>query len=146
VAPVGGGGLAAGVLAGLLSVGARARLIGAEPLLGNDAARSLRERRIVTNETEPQTIADGARTLSLGLHNWSALQHGFETIVEVPEEDIVRAVRMLFLESNVKAEPTGALSLGAVLTDRARFRGASVCCIVSGGNVDPGVYANLIAS
>jgi threonine dehydratase len=145
VVPIGGGGLAAGVLAGLRSVGARTVLIGAEPLLGNDAARSLREGRIVSNELEPQTIADGARTLSLGKRNWSALQNSIEAIVEVPEDAIARAVRMLFAAANVKAEPTGALSLGTAMVAPERFRKRSVCFLVSGGNVDPALYASLLS-
>jgi threonine dehydratase len=50
----------------------------------------------------------------------------------------------LFALANLKAEPTGALSLGAVIADPDRFRGKRVCCVVSGGNADPGIYASLI--
>jgi threonine dehydratase len=64
--------------------------------------------------------------------------------VEVPEERIAEAVRLLFSLANLKAEPTGALGLGAVLTAPARFRGRRVCYVVTGGNVDPMVYRSLI--
>jgi threonine dehydratase len=145
VAPVGGGGLTSGILTGLRRAGREAiKVIGAEPALANDAARSLREGRIVANETEPQTLADGARTVSLGRHNWPILKDGLAGIVEVPEENIVRAVRLLFELANLKAEPTGALSLGALLTDPERFAGRSVCSVISGGNVDTAVYRELL--
>src|SRR5207237_3289131 len=75
-APVGGGGLTSGLVTGLQASGRPIEIIGAEPLLGNDAARSLREGRLVTNEREPDTIADGARTLSLGRRNWEILREG----------------------------------------------------------------------
>src|SRR5262245_13228279 len=65
IAPVGGGGLTAGLVQGLRSAGSPARVYAAEPQLANDAARSLRSGRIVVNETEPQTLADGVRTVSL---------------------------------------------------------------------------------
>lgn len=159
VAPVGGGGLTSGIISGLRRARSVDRMpqqqaapwrglevIGAEPALGNDAARSLREGRIVANESEPQTLADGARTVSLGQRNWAILKDGLAGIVEVPEENIARAVRLLFELANLKAEPTGALSVGALLTEPARFVGRSVCCVISGGNVDTTVYQEILDS
>ena len=145
IAPVGGGGLTSGLITGLCAAGVTTKVFGAEPLMANDAARSLLEGRIVENETEPQTIADGARTPSLGKRNWAILQKGLAGIVEVPEERIAEAVRLLFTHANLKAEPTGALSVAAVLTDPDKFRGLSVCCVISGGNVDVDVYQELLS-
>jgi len=144
VAPVGGGGLTAGILTGLCDAGSSARLWGAEPLMANDAARSLRAGRLERNEAEPQTLADGARTLSLGVRNFALLQHGLAGIIEVPEEAIAQAVRLLFELANLKAEPTGALAVAALLVAPELFRGAPVCCVVSGGNVDAALYAALL--
>ena len=137
IAPLGGGGLTSGLIVGLRRAGSAIPVIAAEPLLANDGARSLREGRIVANKFESETIADGTRTLSLGVHNWKILQHGLEGIIEVPEDKNAEAVRLLFLRANLKAEPTGALSLGAVLAAPERFKNQTVCCVVSGGNVDP---------
>jgi threonine dehydratase len=145
VAPVGGGGLTSGIITGLRAEGSSARVVGAEPLMANDAARSLRAGRIVVNETEPQTIADGARTVSLGKHNWAVLKDGLASIVEVPEENIKEGVRLLFTLANLKAEPTGALTIGALLADPDFFRDRRVCCVISGGNVDPEVYRTILA-
>ncbi|MFY9607322.1 MAG: threonine/serine dehydratase [Blastocatellia bacterium] len=144
VAPVGGGGLTSGLITGIRASRRDIQVVGAEPLLANDAARSLRAGHIVTNEAEPQTIADGARTLSVGQHNWAILKDGLGGIVEVPEENIKEAVRLMFSLANLKAEPTGALAIGALLTDPDRYRGRSVCCVVSGGNVDTQVYKNIL--
>src|SRR5215207_3578801 len=83
VAPIGGGGLTAGLVQAAQRSKHPLRVIGAEPAMANDAARSLREGRIVVNETEPQTIADGTRTLSVGHHNWEILKEGMEAIAEV---------------------------------------------------------------
>jgi threonine dehydratase len=144
VAPIGGGGLSSGILFGIERSGMKIQVIGAEPLLGNDAARSLKAGQIVRNEREPETIADGARTISLGEQNWKILKRGLKHIVEVPEEKIREAVRLLFAFANLKAEPTGALSVAAVMTEPELFRDRRVCCVISGGNVDPSVYAQLI--
>ncbi len=147
VVAVGGGGLSSGLIQGLREAGNRkTQVVGAEPFLGNDAARSLAAGRIVRNESEPMTLADGARTVSLGEHNWAILKDGIESIVEVPEENISEAVRLLFSLANLKAEPTGALGVGAILTDSGRFQGRRVCAVVTGGNVDPEIFQRLISS
>lgn len=144
VVPVGGGGLISGISKGLCRAGHKAELIGAEPLLGNDAARSLAAGELIRNEEEPATIADGARTVSLGRRNWEIIRKGVSRIIEVPEDRIREGVLRYFLDTNLKVEPTGALSLGALFEIASEFEGASVCCVVSGGNVDPKVYAEII--
>jgi len=144
LAPIGGGGLTSGIITGLRDAGCRTPVVAAEPLLANDAARSLRAGRIVTNETEPQTIADGARVLSVGQHNWAVLRDGLAGIIEVTDEHIKEAVRLLFTLANLKAEPTGALTIGALLAAPERFRGQRVCCVVSGGNVDAAVFRSIL--
>ena len=144
IAPVGGGGLTSGLVRGFQKAGRAARIWGAEPAIANDAARSLRAGHIVVNESEPQTIADGARTVSVGQHNWAVLRDGLEGIVEVPEENIKEGVRLLFRLANLKAEPTGALAIGALLTEPDRFRDRYVCAVVSGGNVDPEIYRRIL--
>jgi threonine dehydratase len=143
VSPVGGGGLISGILLGAKGEGIR--VVGAEPLLANDAARSLKAGKIVANPNESPTIADGARALSLGKRNWEIMHGALSTIVEIPEETIGEAVRLLFGLANLKVEPTGALSIAAVMAQPELFRGQSVCCVVSGGNVDPAVYAHILA-
>jgi threonine dehydratase len=145
ISPVGGGGLSSGIITGLRRSGSDAAVYGAEPLLGNDAYRSLASGKIVVNETEPMTIADGARTISLGALNWEIISTEIAGIIEVSEEAIKKAVRLFFELANLKCEPTGALSLGAVLEQPDRFRGKRVCLVVSGGNVDPAVYSELIS-
>lgn len=144
VVPVGGGGLISGISQGLRRAGDNTEIFGAEPALGNDAARSLRSGELVKNASEPPTIADGARTLSLGQRNWEIIRREVSDILEISEEAIGDALRLLFRYANLKVEPTGALSLAALLQYRQQFTG-EVCCVVSGGNVDPSVYAQLLS-
>ncbi|MDR3690392.1 MAG: pyridoxal-phosphate dependent enzyme [Fimbriimonas sp.] len=147
VAPVGGGGLTSGLVLAVSGDNRPVNVIGAEPKAGNDAARSFREGRLVTNDFEPDTIADGARTKSLGKRNWEILhsETGLQGIVEVTDDEIREAVRALFLRLNLKVEPTGALAVAAVMANPERFMtGRTVCCVVSGGNVDPAVYAQIL--
>lgn len=145
VLPIGGGGLASGVITGLRESGDHTRVWAAEPEMANDFAQSLLAGRIVSHGVEAQTIADGARTRSVGGRNWAILQHGVAGAIEVPEDAIREGVRLLSVLANVKSEPTGALAVGALLADPNRFRGARVCCVVSGGNADPAFYALLVS-
>jgi threonine dehydratase len=94
--PVGGGGLISGIVTARDVLGSRAGVYGAEPEIANDAARSLREGTLIANDFEPQTIADGVRTLSLGNVTWPIIQRGVEDILEVPESAIAEATRLLF--------------------------------------------------
>lgn len=144
VVPIGGGGLISGIYTGLSRNDSAAKVIGAEPLLGNDASRSLQAGRIIANEFEPMTIADGARTISVGKLNWPVIEKNVSEIVEVSEEKIAEAVRLYFGLANLKSEPTGALSLGAVLENTKIFSDQKFCVVVSGGNVDAEIYRAII--
>ena len=144
VVPVGGGGLISGIVTARDVLGHRATIFGAEPSLANDAARSFRAGELIANDVEPPTIADGARTLSLGAVTWPIVRAGVEDIIEVPEDAIAEGVRLLFRFANMKAEPTGALSTAAALIQPKHFRGKHVCCVVSGGNVDDALYAAIL--
>ena len=147
VAAVGGGGLMSGLIRGFEKV-PRTRsvqFVGVEPILANDLSRSLQAGHIVANETEPQTIADGVRTLSVGQHNWTVLRHGLSEVIEVTEEQIEEGVRLLFHLANLKTEPTGALGIAALLAAPERFRDRTVCCVVSGGNVADDLFSAILA-
>lgn len=146
IAPIGGGGLISGVVTAMRRNNSQTEVVGAEPLLANDVARSLKAGEIVRNESEPMTIADGARTLAVGNLNWPIIKAGVSEIVEVSEENIREAVRLYFGLANLKSEPTGAVSLGAILENKHKFAGKRVCLIVSGGNVDAEIYAQIMTS
>jgi threonine dehydratase len=142
--PIGGGGLISGIITARDILAPNVEVVGVEPLLGNDAAQSLREGRLVTLDAEPPTIADGTRTPSVGKLNWEIIRTGLRRIIEVPEEKIAEGLRTLYAKANLKVEPTGALTTGAVLTNPDLFQGKRICLIVSGGNVDVDVYMGVL--
>ena len=144
IAPIGGGGLTAGLIKGLRAAGSSIPVYAAEPAIANDAAQSFRSGHIVKSPTEIQTMADGARTRAIGKHNWAILQHGLADVIEVQEAQIAEGLRLLFSFANVKAEPTGALGVGALLANPARFANKHVCVVVTGGNVDTARYRELL--
>jgi threonine dehydratase len=144
IVPVGGGGLSSGIVIARDYEQAQTEIIGAEPQAGNDAARSFQCGQLLSNEREAATIADGARVVSLGKLNWEILRQGLTDIIEVPDTMTVKALQAYFLHANLKVEPTGALALGALFAQPQRFAGKKVCCIASGGNVDPAVYSQAL--
>lgn len=144
IVPIGGGGLASGLVSGFERNSIKCSLIGAEPEIANDASRSFKEGRLVGFDSEPMTIADGARTLRLGEKNWAILKSGLDGVIEVTESQIEEAVKLYFDYANLKVEPTGAVSLAAVVNNKDLFQSKKPLCIVSGGNVDPELYAKLI--
>jgi threonine dehydratase len=144
IAPIGGGGLTSGLVQAVKRSGKKTQVLAAEPLLANDAAESFRAGHLVSTPDEGATIADGARVLQMGDHNWDILSHGLAGVIEVSEDQIKEGVRLLFALANLKAEPTGALAVGAVLAEPNRFKGKRVCCVISGGNADPALYAKLV--
>ncbi len=144
--PVGGGGLISGVIEGLRRSNSMAAVYGCEPALANDAARSFREGKLIKNEFEPPTIADGARTISLGELNFPIIAANVSDFFEVDDEQIKAAVLNYFIYANLKSEPTGALTLAALISNREKFEGKKVCVIVSGGNVDPAIYAEIVGA
>ncbi|HMG12223.1 MAG TPA: pyridoxal-phosphate dependent enzyme [Gemmatimonadaceae bacterium] len=144
IAPIGGGGLTSGLVKAVKRSGSKTQVLAAEPLVANDAAESFRAGRLMSRPDEGATIADGAAVLQLGDSNWEILSQGLAGVIEVTEEQIKEGVRLLFALANLKAEPTGALAIGAVLAEPARFKGKRVCCVISGGNADPALYAKLV--
>jgi threonine dehydratase len=144
IAPIGGGGLTSGLVKAVKKSGKPMQVFAAEPTLANDAAESFRAGHIVARASESTTIADGARVLRLGDRNWEILSDGLAGVIEVSEDQIREGVRLLFGLANLKAEPTGALAIGALLAEPSRFKGKRVCCVISGGNADPALYAKLV--
>jgi threonine dehydratase len=152
VVPVGGGGLASGVAVAVRALRPDCRVIGVEPELAADARESLEAGRIVEWPAElvSRTIADGTRTQSLGRRTFAHLIALLDRVVTVSEAEIGAAVRIAAEEARLVAEPSGALAVAAL-----RFRAAEagltdltgpVVGVVSGGNVDPDRYRELLAS
>ncbi|MBZ0187879.1 MAG: hypothetical protein K8F91_16655, partial [Candidatus Obscuribacterales bacterium] len=79
-----------------------------------------------------------------GKRNWEVLKDGLETIVEIGEKEIVTGLKLHFELANLKVEPTAALSLAALISDRALFVNSRPLIIVSGANVEASQFASLI--
>ncbi|HWH42278.1 MAG TPA: threo-3-hydroxy-L-aspartate ammonia-lyase [Usitatibacter sp.] len=142
--PCGGAGLLSGCSIAARALSPDIRVIGVEPAAGDDAARSFRTRTLQRVEN-PETIADGARTQSLGAITFPLVLRNVHDIVTVTDAQIVEAMRFLWERMKLVVEPTGALAAAAVLEGAAGVRGKRVGIILSGGNVDLKAAAALFA-
>lgn len=135
VVPCGGGGLLSGCAIAAKALAPGCRVIGVEPEAGDDATRSFRTGTLQTVRN-PDTIADGARTPALGAVTFPIVLARVEEMVTVPDEALVRAMRLLLERMKILVEPTGALAVAALLEGAVRPAGR-VGVVISGGNVDP---------
>ncbi|MGD0862745.1 MAG: threonine/serine dehydratase [Candidatus Limnocylindrales bacterium] len=146
--PVGGGGIASGVAVAVKSLRPDAVVVGVEPALAADARDSLAEGRIVTWSAEMvgRTIADGQRTTHIGHIPFALLSRYLDAILTVTDDEIARAMVRASREARLVLEPSGATTLAAWLfhADELPARGR-VVAILSGGNVDPARYDELLA-
>jgi threonine dehydratase len=146
--PVSGGGLVSGTAAALKLTMPGVRVIGVEPELAGDAAESFRtgERRVWPFEMTHRTIADGLRTNSLGVLPWEHIQAYVDDIITVTEEEIRSTVAVLARRGRLVAEPSGAVATAAYLHHAEELpAGRSVAAVVSGGNIEPSLLAELLA-
>ncbi len=143
VVPLGGGGLLAGSSLAAALVCASCRVVGAEPALADDGARSLRSGRI-ESVVNPPTIADGARTPRLGRLNFPIIRERVADIVTVEEASIAAWTLNAWERLKLVVEPTGALALAAVMEGGMDVEGRRVGVILSGGNVDAAGVPELV--
>lgn len=136
LAPCGGGGLLAGCALAARALSPRCRVIGVEPAAGDDGARSFRSKRLETIPT-PDTIADGARTASLGpTVTFPLILKHVDGFLTVTDEELLQSMFFLWERMKIVVEPTGALAACALLTRKFDARGLKVGVVISGGNVD----------
>jgi threonine dehydratase len=134
MAPVGGGGLMSGTTLMVKYLSSSVKAIGAEPKAVDDAYRSLQAGRLMSNDTT-NTVADGLRT-TLGEKTFEILSKELEEIITVEEEEIIRAMRLIWERMKIIIEASCAVPLAAVLKEKDRFKNQRIGIILTGGNVD----------
>jgi threonine dehydratase len=137
--PVGGGGQIAGVSAAIKLMRSSVRVVGVEPTHAARMAASRRAGHPVTLESTT-SIADGLLTLRPGDLTFAHVQQFVDDIVTVDDQEITAAVKWLFREARIVAEPSGAAAVAAAL----RTLAPDTVAVVSGGNVDPEAFARYI--
>ncbi len=139
---IGGGGLIAGSAIAAKAHNPSIRVFGIEPELGNDTFLSFREGRPVTIPP-PSTIADGLRSPRPGQLTFPIVQSLVENILLVSEDEIQMALKFLLTRMKILVEPSGAVAAAAVLTGKLPRDAQKIGVILSGGNVDYELLAEL---
>jgi threonine dehydratase len=146
--PVSGGGLISGVAAAIKLTRPEVRVIGVEPELAADARASLRSGRLVEFPADQvgRTVADGLRVARLGEAPFEHVLAFVDDIVAVTEEEILEAMRRLALRVRLVAEPSGAVTFAAYLFHGEELPASRrTVAVVSGGNVEPRLLAEVLA-
>jgi threonine dehydratase len=142
--PTGGAGLLSGCSIAATHLAPGIRVIGVEPEAGDDAARSFRDKKLQSVDN-PKTIADGARTSSMGAITFPLVLRHVSDIMTVSDAELVEAMRFLWERMKLVVEPTGALGAAGVIKRAAELRGKRVGIIISGGNADLKAVVQLFA-
>jgi threonine dehydratase len=140
--PVSGGGLISGISVAVEALAPAVRVIGVEPAgaakltaaLAAGAPRTL---------AHTESMADGLLSRSVGTLTFNILRRVVREAVTVTEDEIADAVRYLHHQAGLRAEPSGAVAVAALLAGRVRPAGPAVA-VVSGGNVDPDLFQRLV--
>ncbi|HET8552399.1 MAG TPA: pyridoxal-phosphate dependent enzyme [Gammaproteobacteria bacterium] len=132
--PVSGGGLLAGTATSVKHLVPTAQVIGAEPAGADDAWRSFRAGRRIT-DIKPDTIADGLRAI-IGEKPFSVIRARVDDIVRVDDAATIRAMRLVWERMKLVIEPSAAVPVAALLERTIETEGRRIGVILSGGNVD----------
>ncbi|MBV9718786.1 MAG: pyridoxal-phosphate dependent enzyme [Candidatus Eremiobacteraeota bacterium] len=144
VVPLGGGGLLSGTAIAAHARNAAISIYGVEPQTGDDFARSLARGERITIDV-PQTIADGLQTTAPGVLTFEIARGHVSGIVTVSDAELREAMRFAFERMKLVVEPSGAAALAALLQQRIpSLAGKRVGAIISGGNIDPARYGELL--
>jgi threonine dehydratase len=143
---VGGGGLSSGVSAAIKQRSPHVRVVGVEPEGAPKMKRSLEAGQVVTLE-KTGSIADGLLTIRPGDLTFEHVRAFIDEVVTVPDDEMVRAIGWLFRNARLVVEPSGAVTLAALMRNLGGIDASRgpVVAIVSGGNVEPEHYARYIS-
>ncbi len=142
ISPVGGGGMIAGTCAAIAAIKPSATIYGVEPASSPKLRAALDAGHPVPFEPV-DTLADGLVPPSLGSITLEYIKPVVKDAIALTEAEIAAGVRFLFRSMGLKVEPSGATSVAAILAGKIKPTGPTAC-ILTGGNVDPAVFARLV--
>ena len=145
LAPVGGGGLLSGTVIAATGLLPDINVVGVETETSNDWVLSLAAGRPI-RIAPPDTIADGMRTQQPGALTFPIVQKLAHGVTTVSDDEVRAAMRFLLLRMKLLVEPTGAVPVALLRSGRLDVRGQRVGVILSGGNADPALVAEVLGS
>lgn len=135
VVPIGGGGLISGIATALRELNPRTRIVGVEPA-GSNAMRAALAAGHPVRLARIDSIADGLGAPAVSERTLETVRRRVDDVVEVADEQIVAAMRLILSRAKLLVEPAGAAGVAALLAGRARPDGGATVVVLTGGNVD----------
>jgi len=142
--PCSGGGLLSGVAIALHSGFPNCQIMAAEPEGFDDFARSMESGKRESNATKSGSICDALMSEMPGEITFAACSEQKVRGVAVPEAEVRAAVRYAFSELKLVVEPGGAVAFAALLSRRVPLNGLTAVVVLSGGNIDPKLFAEIL--
>lgn len=139
-----GGGLISGVSIAVKEKSPATAIYSVEPVGFDDLARSLAHGKRERNAMLSGSICDALMSATPGELTFAVAQRTLAGGLAVTDEEARIAVRFAFEELKLVVEPGGAVSLAAILAGRLPLDGKTVAAVLSGGNIDPSVFADII--
>lgn len=146
LAPCSGGGLVSGVALAVKHANATTEVYSAEPEDFDDMARSLASRRRERNEKMSGSICDALLVATPGELTFALAKQLLAGGTVVSDDEVRAAVRFAFEELKLVVEPGGAAALAAILSGKVPAFGRTVACVLSGGNIDPALFSEIIGA
>lgn len=144
VVPIGGGGLAAGVAYAVKTLKPSVRVVGVQAEGAASMLASLGHEQVECLQSV-LTIADGIAVKEPGRTTFELCRKYVDEVVTVTEDEICAAILALIEHHKLIAEGAGAVSVAAAMFDKiGNVSGQSVCCVVSGGNIDVTILSRVI--
>ncbi|MDY7010361.1 MAG: threonine/serine dehydratase [Planctomycetota bacterium] len=143
LAPIGGGGLIAGLLVAIKESRPAVRVIGVQTTAFPSMAESVRQGRCAS-VPEGGTIADGVAVRQPGQLGVEVVRRYIDDIWLVEESDIREAIKLLIKRAKIIPEPAGAVTLAGILTHQREISGKKVAAVVSGGNIDTDLLKEIL--
>lgn len=135
IVPIGGGGLAAGIITWCNVHSPDTKIIGVEPLGAPAMKESIEQKKVVTL-SEIDNFVDGAAVKQVGFLTYDICKEGLSKMILVPEGKICTNILYLYNNDAIVAEPAGALSVSSLDFIQDEIKGKNVVCVLSGGNND----------
>lgn len=141
--PVGLGSGICGVIAARDALGLRTRVVAVVSEGAPAFALSYEQGRVVSHDVTT-LIADGMACRTPVETALAIVRHGAERVIRVSDDEVESAMRALFTDTHNTAEGGGAAALAALLKEKERMRGRRVAVVLSGGNVDSGLFSAIL--
>ncbi len=135
VVPIGGGGLISGIATAVRAISARTRIVGVEPT-GSNAMRAALGAGHPVRLERIDSIADGLGAPAVSERTLDVVRRLVDEVVEVSDQEILEAMRLLLERAKLLVEPAGAAGVAALLAGRVRPGGGPAVAVLSGANVD----------